>query len=525
MVCSPAMGAGLRMPEFTARIAVLPSTCRGAGRSGDRRAHRRVRSVRSGSRSCTGRTPADRCRNHREHRAQQRRRHRVERLRPPRATWSRLVFLNRQTRIDAVGGRRDRGGVGHRQQRRRVDQHDVVLRPQLAEQPRHLLRGEQLAGVRRAAARWPARRPRRPTSAAPPGPARPGRRARWSGRPNARGRAGRQASAGAGRPRRPAPGWPAEASAMARFASVVVLPSLGIELVMTMTLRGRSTSTNCRLVRSCRNASARGDCGSSCTVSGRFGTCGSKAMTPRFGALGDVAQLLRRLDRGVERVAQPGPRRTPMASPATQAERQQHRQARRRRLDRRAPPAGPRAPRPAAAHRGTTGRSSSSTRRVRRCPTALAMSAARFGRPVGHADVDEHRVDRARGGDPFRQVVRGLGQPQVLDHLLAHPRAADQLHVGLDPLLGQLGALERRARGVGRLRRDVHRQRGRVLRRSEEPDPRRAAQPEDDRGQDDDPAFPQHPQVVVEGHVASIPVIRRSSAPAGEEDLGEGPDR
>ena len=71
---------------------------------------------------------------------------------------------------------------------------------------------------------------------------------------------------------------------MARLASVVDLPSAGSELVTTTTLRGWSTSTNCRFVRSCRKASDRGDCGSSWTVSGRFGVCGSNATNPRFGA-------------------------------------------------------------------------------------------------------------------------------------------------------------------------------------------------------------------------------------------------
>ena len=45
---------------------------------------------------------------------------------------------------------------------------------------------------------------------------------------------------------------PAEAMAMARLATVVVLPSPGIELVTSKILRGLSTSTNCRLVRICR---------------------------------------------------------------------------------------------------------------------------------------------------------------------------------------------------------------------------------------------------------------------------------
>ena len=68
---------------------------------------------------------------------------------------------------------------------------------------------------------------------------------------------------------------PAAAIAIARLHTEVVLPSPGSALVTTMTLHGLSTSTYCRFVRNCRNASARGDCGASCTVSGCFGILAS----------------------------------------------------------------------------------------------------------------------------------------------------------------------------------------------------------------------------------------------------------
>ncbi len=91
--------------------------------------------------------------------------------------------------------------------------------------------------------------------------------------PTARSRPSRSATLG----RRRSPSitstlLPADASAIARLHRVVVLPPPGRELVTTMTLCGLSTSMNWRFVRSCRNASVRGDCGSSCTVSGRLGT-------------------------------------------------------------------------------------------------------------------------------------------------------------------------------------------------------------------------------------------------------------
>ena len=176
--------------------------------------------------------------------------------------------------------------------------------PQLAEQRRHVLGGQQLArvGGQRPLAST-SKTP--PTSAAPPGPRRT-RPARTLVSPTERSRPRRSASFGRRRSASTTNSrWPAEASAMARLAKVVVLPSAGIELVTTMTLRGWSMSTNCRFVRSCRNASARGDCGSSWTVSGRFGTLcveRDKAQVRRFrqlraGARGTVTEVSRALAR------------------------------------------------------------------------------------------------------------------------------------------------------------------------------------------------------------------------------------
>ena len=48
-----------------------------------------------------------------------------------------------------AGQRGHRCGVGHRQQRRRVDDHDVVLGLRGVQQPSHLVAGQQLARVRR----------------------------------------------------------------------------------------------------------------------------------------------------------------------------------------------------------------------------------------------------------------------------------------------------------------------------------------------------------------------------------------
>ena len=61
---------------------------------------------------------------------------------------------------------------------------------------------------------------------------------------------------------------PAAAMLMARLAVVVVLPSPGSEEVKTIERGWLAASTNCRLVRSARNASARGPCGSDWTMSG-----------------------------------------------------------------------------------------------------------------------------------------------------------------------------------------------------------------------------------------------------------------
>jgi hypothetical protein len=65
---------------------------------------------------------------------------------------------------------------------------------------------------------------------------------------------------------------------------VVVLPSFGKALVTTTSFCAWSRSTYWRLVRSWRNASASGDCGSSMTTSGLFFTAPSKTVTPSDGA-------------------------------------------------------------------------------------------------------------------------------------------------------------------------------------------------------------------------------------------------
>ena len=69
------------------------------------------------------------------------------------------------------------------------------------------------------------------------------------------------------------------------------------------------------------------------------------------------------------------------------------------------------------------------------------MSAARCGERVGHRDVDQHGVERARGVDLLGEVVGRLRQPEPADDLLGDPRARHQLDVGRHPLLRELRAL------------------------------------------------------------------------------------
>ena len=62
------------------------------------------------------------------------------------------------------------------------------------------------------------------------------------------------------------------AIAIAALIAVVDLPSPGTELVTTKALLGWSTSMNERLVRSTRNASARGACDGRPLINGFFDT-------------------------------------------------------------------------------------------------------------------------------------------------------------------------------------------------------------------------------------------------------------
>ena len=70
----------------------------------------------------------------------------------------------------------------------------------------------------------------------------------------------------------------------ARLADIVLLPSPARDEVTTSVRGWLAASTNWRFVRSDRKASARGDRGSTRTMSGRFVASGSWAMEPRIGA-------------------------------------------------------------------------------------------------------------------------------------------------------------------------------------------------------------------------------------------------
>ncbi len=185
--------------------------------------------------------------------------------------------------------------------------------------------------------------------------------------------------------------WPADATTSARFTSVVVLPSAGSELVTTMTLRGLSTSTNCRFVRSCRNASDRGDCGSSSTISGRFGTFASNATVPRLGApdaarscSGDFTDVSSAFRASAAPMPTARPASRPSAS-STGSPAEDGAVGTAARCTTRTA-TGWMPPRP-------DGRSSSSTRAVKTSPAVSAVCAARAGSTVDDRHVDEHRVE------------------------------------------------------------------------------------------------------------------------------------
>ena len=104
----------------------------------------------------------------------------------------------------------------------------------------------------------------------------------------------------------------------ARLADVLDLPSCSDAEVTTSTRKGESTLTNCRLVRICRNASARGDRGLRSTSNGVFLLELSMAMTPSTGtceiersASADRIEVSSRS----RRIARPSPRTRPTRAP------------------------------------------------------------------------------------------------------------------------------------------------------------------------------------------------------------------
>ena len=99
---------------------------------------------------------------------------------------------------------------------------------------------------------------------------------------------------------------PALAIAIATLTAVVDLPSPGTELVTTNALLRWSTSMKDRLVRSTRNASARGAWAGSQLISGSFRTSGVVGEGGEHWGLAQRRHVVDALHRGVQGLAQHG---------------------------------------------------------------------------------------------------------------------------------------------------------------------------------------------------------------------------
>lgn len=112
---------------------------------------------------------------------------------------------------------------------------------------------------------------------------------------------------------------PALSSAIARLATVVLLPSDCTDDVITKVRAPVPMSRNCRLVRSVRNDSARGLRGSTCTISGRSEALLSKAMPPTTGLsliFSTSCSVRTRLSSVSRRTAMPTPSASPTSRPS-----------------------------------------------------------------------------------------------------------------------------------------------------------------------------------------------------------------
>ena len=206
-----------------------------------------------------------------------------------------------------------------------------------------------------------------------------------------------------------------------------------------------STSMNCRLVRRIRNASERGDCGEMSVSSGCLGASLSNRMPPRTGGVGDLGDVLRPLDAGVEQLADDGE-----ADAEEQPEDDgQADVAHRLRGHRRCRQVG----------RVHDGRLDRCVLLARRCLELADEAGELDGRGLGdrpghlgvrvdRRQVEDHGVGYDGGGDLLREVLGLHVQAQLRDDPGGELLPVHEVGVGADPLDGERPALERRGGGL-----------------------------------------------------------------------------
>ncbi len=291
---------------------------------------------------------------------------------------------------------------------------------------------------------------------------------------------------------------------------MVVLPSSGTAEVTTKALACRSTSTNCRFVRSTRNDSARGAWDAMSVMSGVFTAAGVVHDGARGGRFCDLrGDVVRRLDPRVEEFADHG---------EAEAEHEPHQQAQRDialrpRRDRdvregrgvhdgrlkSAPPARP------------VGVSSSRTRSRRLFGVGLSDQLSLVRVRVGDRDVQVDRFQHRLGRDLVRHRARLDVDPGVRDDALRELSAADQIGIRLDPLGRELATLEQLCcRRSARSTRSPggHSMSTAASAESESGESRGQTARHHRDQQDRDPAASQDPQVVTEFHIrAGLPPV------------------
>ncbi len=277
---------------------------------------------------------------------------------------------------------------------------------------------------------------------------------------------------------------------------MVVLPSPGAALVTRTTLWARSTSTNCRLVRSWRNASAPGACGSSRMISGCAAASGLRLTAPRTGApttcrswRSEVSEVSSRLRTS----AAPRPRSSPSTAPRMKLKRRPRRDGVGRwggglvdlGGDQRA---------------GQRVRWLLELRHVLDEPLRdeVGDRGGALGGRVRGRRRQQDGLGHRRGGDVAREL--GGGHPQLRCHLAGDLLAGEQLDVGRHPLHGELVRRHGRRVGDRGLRRDEDRDACGVLTRREPRDRCRDDQPEDQAADDERPALAEDVEVLTRSH-------------------------